>query len=90
MATQENITIAVTLKNGQCFEHHSTPNKDKKIQFITDVISALNKRNSGILTLYHPIGIYRLDDVSSIHFKEDETFIEVPPMGFRIDKTIDE
>ena len=88
MATDE--TITVTLKNGQCFEHHSSPDKDKKIKFIADIISGLNKRHGGILTLYHPIGIYRMDDVSGIHFQEDEPFTEAPPIGFRIDKTIDE
>ena len=90
MTTEETITITVTLKNGQGFEHHSSPNKDKKIKFIADIINVLNKRSGEILTLYHPIGIYRLNDVSSIHIQETEPFIEAPPIGYRIDKTINE
>jgi len=88
MVTEE--TITVTLNNGQLFEQQSSANEDKKIQFLADIISELNKRRCGILTLYHPLGIYRLDDVSSIHFQETEPISEIPPMGFRIDRAIDE
>ena len=90
MATKETITITVTLRNGQCFEHHPPDEpREYKLKYINVIRQELSKQKSGILTLTYPIGIYNMDDISSIHFQETETVPEIPPIGYRIDRRID-
>ena len=83
MATEETITITITLKNGQCFEHHP-PDEPRayRLKFINDIAQELAKQKSGILTLTYPMGIYRIEDISSIHFLDIEPDADSKPMGF--------
>ncbi len=52
MATKDTITIAITLKNGQCFEHH--PPKEsfsKQLEFLNEILNELKEKHGGVLTL---------------------------------------
>ena len=83
MATKDTITVSVTLRNGQCFEHHPPDEpREYKLKFVSDIAQELNKERSGILTLTHPMGIYRMDDISSIHFLDIEPDAKSQSIGF--------
>ena len=83
MATEETITITVTLKNGQRFEHHPPDEpREYRLTFINDIALELAKHKSGMLTLTYPMAIYRIADISSIHFSDIEPDAESKPMGF--------
>ncbi len=83
MATKDTITVSVTLRNGQCFEHHPPDEpREYKLKFISDIRQELSKQKRGILTLTHPIGIYRMDDISSIHFLDIEPDTKSQRIGF--------
>lgn len=83
MATKDTIAISVTLRNGQCFEHHPPDEpREHKLKFISDIRQELSKQKRGILTLTYPIGIYRMDDISSIHFLDIEPDINDPTIGY--------
>ena len=65
MATEDTITISVTLKNGHRFEHrHVKDPEPKLLEFINEILGELTRERKGILTLPSPFGIYRMDDIS--------------------------
>ena len=68
--TTENIdTITITLKNGQCFEHHPPKEPfEKQFEFMKKILSEWTKTRKGILMLTYPVALYSMEDVSSIHF----------------------
>jgi len=52
MPTKDTTTIAITLKNGHCFEHHP-PKKsfDKQLAFFNEILRELVNKHGGILSL---------------------------------------
>jgi hypothetical protein len=86
MATKDSDTISITLKNGQCFEHHPPKESfDKQLEFLNETLDGL-LRESGILMLSYPVALYRNEDISSIHFPDIVQSASTPPMGFRTSK----
>jgi len=90
MATKNTMTIAITLKNGQCFEHHPPKESfDKQLEFLNEILAELVKKHSGILTLTYPVAMYKMEDISSIHFPDMVPSAGIPPMGFHPSKLKD-
>ena len=87
MATKNIDTISISLKNGQCFEHHppkATP--EKQLEFMNTILSGWTKTGGGILMLTYPVALYNLQDVSSIHFPDMVQSAEKIPVGFHPNK----
>ncbi len=83
MATKNTMTIAITLKNGQCFEHHPPKESfNEQLEFLNEILNELAKRHSGFLNLTYPVAIYRMDDISSIHFPDMTPSADIPHMGY--------
>lgn len=90
MATKDTDTITITLKNGQCFEHHppkATP--EKQLEFMNKILAEWSKTGGGILMLTYPVALYNMQDVSSIHFPDMVQSADTPPMGFHPNKPKD-
>ncbi len=76
--------MTITLKNELQFTHKSPKEtEDEFWEFVQSVVDEFSKTRSGILVAYYPFGIYRLDDISSIHFEEEKPPKETIPMGLR-------
>jgi hypothetical protein len=87
MATRNTDTISITLKNGQCFEHHppcETP--EKQLKFMNEILAGWTKPGGGILMLTYPVALYNLQDVSSIHFPDMVKSADTPTIGFHPNK----
>lgn len=83
MDIKDTATISITLKNGQCFEHH--PPKlpfDKELEFLNNILGGWTKTGKGILMLTYPTALYNMEDVSSIHFPDMVQIPEKTPIGF--------
>jgi len=83
MATKNTDTISITLKNGQCFEHHppkATPKK--QLEFMNEILAGWTKSGKSILMLTYPVALYNVEDISSIHFPDMVRDAERPTIGF--------
>ena len=83
MTTNDIDTISITLKNGQCFEHHPPKASfDEQLEFLNKILGELIKSSKGILMLTYPVALYNIQDVSSIHFPNMVQSPEKLPIGF--------
>lgn len=83
MVAQDTDTISITLKNGQCFEHHppkATP--EKQLEFMNELLAGWTKSGRGILMLTYPVALYNCEEISSIHFPDLVQSPDKTPLGF--------
>ncbi len=83
MTTKDTAIIAITLRNGQCFEHHPPKEPpDKELEFLNTIVDGWSKAGRGILMLNYPTALYNMEDVSSIRFPEMVQIPDKTPIGF--------
>ena len=70
MNDKDKYTIQVTLKNGNCFEHHHEPKnaKAEMVKLHKKILTGLAEHKKGYLTLWYPLSLYDIRDISSIRF----------------------